>query len=244
MTLHHTPLFDFDVLVDPLMEEDALEGYRALMERAPPLFWTPRNGGHWVALASEDVLHVMQHPELFSSRHMTVPIDPDGAVMIPLSLDPPEHKRYRQFLRPWFESSAIARREPDVERWAGHHIDRVASLGHCEFVEALASRFPVSVFMEMFGLPLDRIDEFRDLIADFFHAAGGEARQQHSGRIIGIVTELIQARTGTPRDDFLSEMIAADFGGRPLDTAELVSISFLMFLAGLETVSHAIYQNS
>ena len=40
------PFYDFDVLADPLMADDALEGYRALKDKAPPFFWTPRNGGH------------------------------------------------------------------------------------------------------------------------------------------------------------------------------------------------------
>jgi cytochrome P450 len=237
--MDHSPIFDFDVLADPLMRDDVLQSYITLKAQAPPFFWTPRNGGHWVALKSEDVLHVMQHPEKFSSRQMSVPANPDGPVMIPLSLDPPEHKRYRQFLRPWFESTAIAAREPQVIRWASHYIDQVASYGRCEFVEDMASRFPVSVFMEMFGLPFARIDEFRDVMTAFFLAAGKEDRQVHSDKIMGIVADLIQVRTASPQDDLLSELIAAEFEGRTLDFGELMSISFLMFLAGLETVTHA-----
>jgi cytochrome P450 len=239
MTMDHAPVYDFDVFADPLMAGDVLGGYVALKDKAPPFFWTPRNGGHWVALASDDVLHIMQHPEKFSSRQMTVPANPEGPVMIPLSLDPPEHKRYRQFLRPWFESAAIAKREPLVSRWAGAYIDRVVARGQCEFVEDLASRFPVSVFMEMFGLPLVRIDEFRDLMTEFFLAVGQDDRQDRTGRIMAIVAELIAARTATPQDDLLSELIAADFEDRKLTLAETISISFLMFLAGLETVTHA-----
>ena len=237
--MRHSPEFDFDVFADPLMQADVLEGYIKLKAQAPPFFWTPRNGGHWVALKSEDVLLIMQHPAKFSSRQMSVPANPDGPVMIPLSLDPPEHKRYRQFLRPWFESTAIAAREPQVVWWASHYIDQIAARGRCEFVEDLASRFPVSVFMEMFGLPLERIDEFREVMTAFFLAAGNEDRITHTGTILAIVGELIEARMASPRDDLLSELIAAEFEGRKLDFSETISISFLMFLAGLETVTHA-----
>lgn len=233
------PVYDFDVLADPLMAEDVLEGYVALKAKAPPFFWTPRNGGHWVSLASSDVLHVMQHPEIFSSRQMTVPANPDGPAMIPLTLDPPEHKKYRQFLRPWFESSAIAAREPLVTGWASHYVESLAPRGACEFVADAASRFPVSVFMEMFGLPLERIDEFRDVMSAFFLNGETDDRQASSDQITAIVAEMIHARTAQPRDDLLSELITADFEGRTLSFGETVSISFLMFLAGLETVSHA-----
>ena len=237
--MRDAPVYDFDVDADPLMVEDPLAGYVALKDKAPPFFWTPRNGGHWVALASQDVLHVMQHPEKFSSRRMSVTVNPGGPAMIPLTLDPPEHKRYRQFLRPWFESSAIAPREAQVARWANLYIDQIAERGACEFVEDAASRFPVSVFMEMFGLPLERIDEFRVLMTAFFLADDQKEQTSLSNRILGIVSSLIQERMANPRDDLLSEMIAAHFEGRKLSFDETVSISFLMFLAGLETVTHA-----
>lgn len=234
------PVFDFDIYSDPLLAKDVHAGYLALKEKAPPLFWTPRNGGHWVALASTDVLHIMQHPEKFSNRQLSIPANPDAPRMIPESLDPPEHRKYRQFLRPWFESSAIAPREARITEWANAFIDRVTANGQCEFVDEIASRYPVSVFMEMFGLPLDRIDEFRDLITGFFKAGGEGDRQAHAGQIMAVLAELIQTRMAEPQDDMVSTLITSDFEGRKLDFPELMSIGFLMFLAGLDTVTNAL----
>lgn len=233
------PVYDFDFYGDPLIRRDVHAAYLELKAKAPPFFWTPRNGGHWVALASADVLHMMQHPESFSNRQLAIPAAVDAPRMIPESLDPPEHKRYRQFLRPWFESSAIAPREQRIIEWAETYVGRLAAQGRCEFVEDVASRFPVSVFMEMFGLPLDRIDEFRDLITAFFGSGGDENRADYAGQITAILVELLQARMAEPKDDLVSQLITADFEGRKLEFAELMSISFLMFLAGLDTVTNA-----
>jgi cytochrome P450 len=234
------PVFDFDIYSDPLLADDVHAGYLALKEKAPPLFWTPRNGGHWVALASTDVLHIMQHPAKFSNRQLSIPANPDAPRMIPESLDPPEHRKYRQFLRPWFESGAIAPREARITEWANVFVDRVTANGRCEFVDEIASRYPVSVFMEMFGLPLDRIDEFRDLITGFFKAGGEDDRQAHAGKIMAVLAELIQTRMADPQDDMVSALITSDFEGRKLDFPELMSIGFLMFLAGLDTVTNAL----
>jgi len=33
----------------------------------PPIFWTPKNGGHWIATRSEDIKYIQQHYEHFSS---------------------------------------------------------------------------------------------------------------------------------------------------------------------------------
>jgi cytochrome P450 len=239
-TRANAPSFDFDMYGDPLLADNVHEGYLKLKEKAPPFFWTPRNGGHWMALASADVLHIMQHPEHFSNRQLSIPANPDAPRMIPESLDPPEHRKYRQFLRPWFEARAIAPRETRIAHWANTFIDPVRESGSCEFVDAIASRYPVSVFMEMFGLPSDRIGEFRDMINAFFKALSDEDRGAQTGKILAVLTQLLQARTAEPKDDLVSELILADFDGRKLDFPELMSISFLMFLAGLDTVTNAL----
>ena len=39
----------------------------------PELFWTQRNGGHWVATKGEHVRQILEDAETFSSRAMRVP---------------------------------------------------------------------------------------------------------------------------------------------------------------------------
>ena len=51
----HEPVFDFDYYKDPYVTKDAHEGYMRLKREAPPLFWTERNGGHWVAVTGQAV---------------------------------------------------------------------------------------------------------------------------------------------------------------------------------------------
>src|SRR5690606_24004617 len=160
--------------------------------------------------------------------------------MIPESLDPPEHRRYRQLLRPFFESKAIAPLEARVTEWTEELIGKVAATGECEFVSAVASRLPVAVFMELFGFPMEKFDEFRKLVVDFFSSrASIEQRQAYAFQIMAHLGQLIQDRTAEPRDDMISKIIASDFEGRKLDFDELMSIGFLMFLAGLDTVTNA-----
>ena len=54
----HVPahlVFDFDIYLSPLLKKDP---YRSVMEnlpkREPRIFWTPRNGGHWVVAGGSD----------------------------------------------------------------------------------------------------------------------------------------------------------------------------------------------
>lgn len=235
------PVYDFDYLRDPDVLADVHAGYWKLKEQAPPVFWTPRNGGHWVVTSADAAIEVLRHPDRFSSQYLSIPPNPNQPKMIPESLDPPEHRPYRQLLRPYFESKAIEPLEPKIQEWADRLIDAVAAQGTCEFVDALGSRFPVSVFMEMFGFPLDQFDFFRATVVEYFDAQVDEARRMElTMQILGTLAQLIEARRAEPRDDLVSSLVHTDFEGRKLTQDELISIGFLMFLAGLDTVVNAL----
>lgn len=234
------PVFEFDYIADPGLLADCHDRYWELKETAPPVFWTSAHGGHWVCNTGSSVQHVVRHPEIFSSRFLSIPPNPDQPRMIPESLDPPDHRPYRQLLRPFFESKAIAPLETRVTEWTDDLLGAVATTGECEFVGAVASRLPVAVFMELFGFPMDKFDEFRKLVVDFFASrASVEERQAYAFQIMAHLGQLIQDRTAEPRDDMISKIIASDFEGRKLAFDELMSIGFLMFLAGLDTVTNA-----
>lgn len=234
------PVHEFDYIADPALLIDCHARYWDLKDNAPPVFWTNHNGGHWVCNSGSAVTQVLRHPEIFSSRILSIPANPNQPKMIPEMLDPPEHRPYRQMLRPFFESKAIAPLEQRVVEWTDALLDAIVADGECEFVGAVASRLPVAVFMELFGFPMENFDEFRKLVVDFFNArATPEDRNRLGQTIIGHLTELIQQRMAEPRDDMISQIIASDIEGRKPNFEELLSIGFLMFLAGLDTVTNA-----
>lgn len=235
------PVYDFDYVSNPAITADVHEAYWQLKLEAPPVFWTPAHGGHWVANSLDAAIEVLRHPDRFSSKFLSIPPNPNQPRMIPESLDPPEHRAYRQLLRPFFESKAIDPLEPRIRDWAERLIGDVAAKGKCEFVYALGSRFPVSVFMEMFGFPLDQFDRFRGIVVEYFDPEITEQRRlELTMQILGTVTQLIDARRTEPKNDLVSRLVHVDFEGRKLEQDELVSIAFLMFLAGLDTVVNAL----
>lgn len=235
------PAFDFDYLADSGLLADAHAGYWRLMGTAPEVFWTPRNGGHWVVTSAKAAISVLRRPEIFSNRDLSIPPNPAQQIMIPESLDPPDHRRYRELLQPYFEERAIAPLAPRIEAWAERLVGAVADRGECEFVDAIASRFPLSVFMELFGFPLDQLERYRGLVTDLYSAtANPQRRMEVTGEIVGVIVELVSQRRAEPRDDLISTLVEIDFEGRKLTQEELTSIGFLMFLAGLDTVVNAL----
>ena len=235
-----SPVYEFDYIADPGLLADVHDRYWELKETAPPVFWTNAHGGHWMCNTASSVSQVIRHPEIYSSRYLSIPPNPNQPTMIPEMLDPPEHRPYRQMLRPFFESKAIAPLEARVVEWTDQLLGEIVETGECEFVSSIASRLPVAVFMELFGFPMEKFDEFRHLVVGFFNARATPAeRNALAQTILGHLAELIQQRLAEPRDDMISKIIVAEVDGRRLTFEELMSIGFLMFLAGLDTVTNA-----
>ena len=235
-----SPVYEFDYIADPGLLADVHDRYWELKETAPAVFWTNAHGGHWMCNTAASVSQVVRHPEIFSSRYLSIPPNPDQPAMIPEMLDPPEHRPYRQMLRPFFESKAIAPLEARVIEWTDQLLGEIVEAGECEFVSAIASRLPVAVFMELFGFPMEKFDEFRHLVVGFFNArATPDERNALAQQILGHLAELIQQRMAEPRDDMISKIIVSEVDGRRVRFEELMSIGFLMFLAGLDTVTNA-----
>jgi cytochrome P450 len=160
--------------------------------------------------------------------------------MIPLNTDPPDHRAYRQILTRFFSSKIVANLQPKIRDWAVRLIDAVKDNGRCNFTDELAGIFPVSIFMEMMGLPLERLREFRGTVVEYFGPLTPERRVQLEAQIHMFMHELIEDRRISPREDLASELLAADVNGRALTPDELKSMTFLLFVAGMDTVANAL----
>jgi cytochrome P450 len=237
----HVPahlVFDFDIYADARVTDDVQASYAAAIETAPDVFWTPRNGGHWMVRRMEDIAQVVKDPEHFSAREMQIPRVPNPPMFIPLSLDPPDNQLYRTVLMPRFSAKAIRELEPKVREWAVRIVEEATAQGACDFVVDVASRFPVSVFMELMGLPLPRLREFREMADTFFNAHEPAELEAASGQILGLLGELIALRRTEPGDDLVSDLVAAQPDGRRLSDDEILAMCFVLFLGGMDTVTN------
>ncbi|MDB5713961.1 MAG: cytochrome [Sphingomonadales bacterium] len=231
------PIFEFDYINDDMLKGDVHDGYWKIKESAPPVFWTPANGGHWVLNSGAAVTQVLLDSKSFTSRYVTIPATTYTPVVIPTTLDSPEHGPYRRLLQPFFEPAAIKPLENRIIEWTNKLIDDIIDSKQCEFVEGMASRLPVSIFMELMGLPLEDFDMFRELVVLYFNAqADMVERGRRADEIMGHMKTLIAERRKEPRDDLVSKLIAARLVDRPLNQEELMSICFNMFVGGLDTV--------
>ena len=231
-------VFDFDIYGDERLTEDLHASYETLHADAPDVFYTPRNGGHWMITRWDDISQVVRDPEHFSVREMQIPRVENPPLFIPLSLDPPDNFPYRQALMPFFAPKTVSAMEPKIRKFAGEFIDQVLADGGCEFVNDVSSQFPVSVFMELMGLPLEKLRSFRDLADNYFKARSNEDVAKYFGQIVMSMTELVELRRARPEDDLISKMVQMKIGDRDVTLEELQSICSILFLGGMDTVTN------
>lgn len=249
----HVPdacVYDFDIRSDPALCEDPHERVLDLLENAPPVFWTPRNGGHWVALTHAANFNAARDTETFSNGL----VSPDMAAAmrdmmpkdlgyipqaVPISMDPPQHTMYRMPLNGQFSPKTMNAMKDGIRDLANQLIDRIKANGRCEFMSEVAEIMPVQVFLQVLGLPLDRMDAYRDLVKDYLLGTTNPDLGSMARRTRGVadaMRDIIDARQKEPRNDLISTMWAMKIDGKPTTVEDMENFGVLLFIAGLDTV--------
>lgn len=247
----HVPpeyVYDFDMYRDPAYLAEPHDRLMELLRITPGVFYTPRNGGHWAILRHAAVFEAARNTAVFSSDFMPkekieqlqqmVPPGTYIPVTSPIAYDPPEHGRQRAPLNGPFSPKSMMALKDDIRELAGALIDKVLPAGRCDFIADVAEPLPVTVFLKMMGLPVDRQAEFRQLVQEFLaldqtDPMAGFVMLQ---RIDGAMLETIHAREHDRRDDLISTLWGSLIGDEPITLVEMRNYCVQLFIAGLDTV--------
>jgi cytochrome P450 len=227
----HLPRLEYTHLP---MTADRGVGWKVLRDAGPIVFMN----GHYYITRREDVLAALRNPGVFSSR---LALQPPGSPIpvLPLAFDPPEHTRYRKVLQPFFSPHGLSKSRPVLVHHAAEMIEAIAAKGECEAMKDLARLYPFQVFVDLYGLPLedrDRLIAWKDAVmSDKPYVT--EADAAASADLYHYLTDAIRQRRENPGTDMLSAVMTSD--GNFTDV-ELLGMSHLLILAGLDTVTAAI----
>jgi cytochrome P450 len=230
------------LFIEPGASDDPAPGYAKLREQCP-VARVPGMMGEpnvWIS-TYDDALWALKHPEVFSSAAEAIDIG-QAHDLIPLQIDPPLHTKYRRFLAEWFNTKAIAPLEPAVRKLVNELLDGIAPRGECDFHLDFATPLPSTVFLAQMGLPQDDLPtllRWRDDIIrpaeDMEEAAATRART--GAEMTAYFDAQIDGLRANPGPGFWSDLVNAEFDGRPLDRGELLGMAFLLIIAGLDTVT-------
>ncbi len=205
---------------------------------APALFWTQRNGGHWVATKAEYVRQILEDADTFSSRAMRVPKAANPTVpIIPLMIDPPDHAHYRRLLMRAMAPGAVKLLADRARALSIGLIEELEPKGQCEFVADFAQQMPIAIFMGMLDLPADDRPVIMAIVDRIIRPDVPETRIQGFADLADYTMAKVRERRAAPSDDLVSDLAKASFDGRPLRDDELQGLMSVLMLAGLDTVA-------
>lgn len=222
----------------PYEQISEMHGGARIVYTAPTIgvFGTP---GSWLLTKAEDIRAVLQQPEIFSSKGIAgfSRLVGESWALIPLELDPPEHAKFRAVMNSIFAPAKISAMEDGVRARAVALIDAVAGKGECEFVEAFGRPFPVSIFMQLMGLPDEDMQQLNEWEHGLLHSGTLEERLAAGRGFLNYLRDLIARRRREPTNDLTTFAVQAEVDGRALTDDEVMGICYLLVVAGLDTIA-------
>lgn len=217
--------------------ETVHEAWMRVQQTCPPLFWTPCNGGHWVATDADDIRLMQADHERFHNAGSKLPRAERPFPLLPLESDPPDHTGYRLLIAPAFSPRVFARAQDSVRNVALETIRTLQPRGRCEFVAEFAKVLPIVVFLEMMELPVEDRHVLLPLAEDIARAsdvAVSNAARVKVGEYLG---RWIEERRRNPGDDAISRIANGKPGGREMTDAEIFGMCSVVLVGGLDTVA-------
>ncbi|HJM21114.1 MAG TPA: cytochrome P450 [Acidimicrobiales bacterium] len=243
-----TPISEVDIPVisteQPASESERRESLRQLTE------------GHWIARADlgyviathDDCAAMLRDRRWFSALSLIAETqnyeNPEWSKRDRksiLSTEGDDHQRIRRIVSSAFTPKSADRLRPFMRDVVNELLDPVCERGESEFVADVCEPYPIPIICELLGAPREDWELFSRLAVDIFRVFNGNLAED-GPKIIAAGDEmdaymlnLISERRSHPRDDLLSDLIAAEEEGDRLSTDELLSMANALLLAGTDT---------
>ncbi|MEV0636203.1 cytochrome P450 [Streptomyces sp. NPDC050619] len=156
-----------------------------------------------------------------------------------LNSDPPVHTRLRKLVNKVFTPRAVERLRPRIEEVTTELLDAMERAGRVDLMSAFAAPLPIAVICELLGVPLIDQDRFRGWVAAQL-SGDPERLAEAAPALLGYLDELVASKRANPSEDLLTDLVHASDGDDKLSAQELVSMAFLLLVAGHETTVNLI----
>jgi cytochrome P450 len=161
-----------------------------------------------------------------------------------LSMDDPDHKRLRDIVDEAFRRRAVLEMEPQIQAIGDKLADQLfAEESPADLVGRFARKLPLAVICELLGLPLADRPKFTAW-ADGFGRFTGPLSFLLMLRYIFAMKRYFERHLATVRrqggEGLIAEIVRVEKEGGKISADEIVSMVFLLLVAGHETTAHLI----
>jgi cytochrome P450 len=206
----------------------------------------PSGATAWALTRLEDIRAMLTDPRFSSDRrHPGFPVffagarPPTKAFRRSLvELDPPEHGPARRAVVGEFTVRRMAALRPRIQQIVDEHLDAMlAGPRPADLVKALSLPVPSLVICELLGVPYADHEFFQQCSSKMLRrTTPPQERGEAFNGIRSYIEKLVDEKRETPGNDLLSRQIS-----RPgVDRDDVVSLGFLLLIAGHETTANMI----
>lgn len=232
--------FSLDVLHNPYPMYESMQSYGVVhMQQA----------GVWSVFSYDDVRTTLSDYRRFSSEHKSQATQEgqasDGKALI--SMDPPRHRTLRTLVNKAFTPRAIEELRPRIQDITNDLLDPVMASGETDLIRDLAYPLPVTVIAEMLGIPIADRAKFKrwsdEVVVSADVVLTGQSNpqsQETHDEMNEYFHNIIEQRRQSPSDDLISALIFAQEEDEQLSAADILSICWLLLVAGNETTTNLI----
>ncbi|GAB5493782.1 MAG: cytochrome P450 [Phototrophicaceae bacterium] len=248
-----------DINMYPIFHRKTRANPQALYEqmRQETPIWKaigPQTGNSiWFFTQYEDVSNVLKDqrfvknarknlPPEIVERYMPLEIDPTWEAINRhmLNLDAPDHTRLRSLVHKAFTPKRVRDLEPRIEAIAQELLEDMKAKSEGDLIDDFAFPLPITVIAEMLGVEKEARDDFRRWTrALLFGMSEAESRIAVM-EFAQYMNERIAERRNNDKGDILSALVQVEEDGDKLDHMELLSMIFLLLVAGHETTVNLI----
>ena len=218
----------------------APHAFMANLHNSMPPIWYEVGpfGNSWALIKHEDAIYALRHAELFNNEDATpFPRDPDDYYyFIPIEIDPPEHRNYRNIVDPLVSPQGVLRLEDKIRALANELIDGFIADGEVMFDDRFGRPLPVLVFLDLMGLPRDMCDTFVGWAMKLLHSNDRAVMGETMETISAYLKEAIADKRRNPDEGLITRIVQAEIDGKPLSEKEVFGFVIFLFIAGLDTV--------
>ena len=162
-------------------------------------------------------------------------------------LDPPDHTRLRGLLSKAFSANMLESMRPQIQKIVDGLLGKVQEAGSMDVIADLACPLPAIVTASILGVPTEQHSELTQWAHDLFYVFDQPISLKDYEYLNKVALEfreyfssLIAAREKKPKQDLLSDLIAAKNQGGFLSESELLAICAMLFSVGQETTENLI----
>jgi cytochrome P450 PksS len=250
-----TPVKEVD-LGSPAFKANPYPFYAKLRAGAPfyPLVMADKRTG-WLATRYDDVVALLKDERFVNQeRSVRTPEQAARAPWVPkafkplqrnlLSLDAPDHTRLRALVQKAFTPRLIESMRERIQSLTDDLLDAAIAQGRMDLIRDYALPLPAIIIAGMLGVPQrdrHRFHRWSNALVSTRSSLWGIL--QTLPRVVAFLRYIrrqVKARRAAPGDDLTSALVTAHEAGDRLSEDELLSMVFLLLVAGHETTVNLI----